>query len=92
MPDCAAARGEAPWNRGAAREWPRVPGVALPPVYRCLKGNAMSSKAHLRAQKRQQRGSRNYVVALLLALLFLLLLVLAVAMVSSGHGIPPGVR
>jgi hypothetical protein len=32
------------------------------------------------------------VVALLLALLLLVLLVLAVAMVSSGHGIPPGVR
>jgi hypothetical protein len=52
----------------------------------------MSSKAHLRPRKRQQRGSRNYVVAALLALLFLVLLVLAVAMVSSGHGIPPGVR
>jgi hypothetical protein len=35
---------------------------------------------------------RPLVVALLLALLFLVLLVLAVAMVSSGHGIPPGVR
>jgi hypothetical protein len=52
----------------------------------------MSSKAHLRPHKRQQKGSRNYVVALLLALLFLVLLALAVAMVSSGHGIPPGVR
>jgi hypothetical protein len=52
----------------------------------------MSSKAHLRPHKRQQQGSRKYVVALLLALLFLVLLVLAVAMVSSGHGIPPGVR
>ena len=55
-------------------------------------GDAMSSKAHLRPRKRQQQGSRNYVVALLLVLLFLVLLVLAVAMVSSGHGIPPGVR
>ena len=51
----------------------------------------MSNKAHLRPHKRQQT-SPNYVVALLLALLFLLLLALAVAMVSSGHGIPPGVR
>jgi hypothetical protein len=31
-------------------------------------------------------------IALLSALLFLVLLALAVAMVSSGHGIPPGVR
>ena len=55
-------------------------------------GDAMSSKAHLRPHKRQQRGRRNYVVALLLALLFLVLVAVAVAMVSSGHGIPPGVR
>ena len=57
-----------------------------------LKGNAMSNKTHLRPRKRQQQASRNRVAGLLLALLFLALVVLAVAMVSSGHGVPPGVR
>jgi hypothetical protein len=53
----------------------------------------MSNKAHLRPhQRQQQQGSRNVVIGLLVALLFLALIFLAVAMVSSGHGVPPGVR
>jgi hypothetical protein len=51
----------------------------------------MSNKAHLRPHKQPQRQSR-VVVALLVVLVFLALIVLAVAMVMSGHGVPPGVR
>jgi hypothetical protein len=91
VPDCAAACGEAPWYRGAARERPRVPGDALLRLP-FLKGNAMSNKAHLRPHKRPQQGSRNRAAALLLALLFVALVALAVVMVSSGHVIPAGVR
>jgi len=54
-------------------------------------GNTMSNKAHLRPHKQPQRQSR-VVVALLVVLVFLALIVLAVAMVMSGHGVPPGVR
>jgi hypothetical protein len=53
----------------------------------------MSNKAHLRPHKQQQPHSRyRALIGLLMVLLFVALLVLAVAMVSSGHGIPPGVR
>ena len=51
----------------------------------------MSNKPHLRPHKQQQSGL-NRTTALLLVLLFVALLVVAVAMVSSGHGVPPGVR
>jgi hypothetical protein len=74
-----------PKCRAGSRRGPPLP-------FTVPEGDEMSNKAHLRPHKRQQQGSRNYVVALLLALLFLVLLALAVAMVSSGHGIPPGVR
>jgi hypothetical protein len=73
---------------GSGRGFPALPSSRLP----FLKGNAMSSKAHLRPHKRQQQGSRNRVTALLLVLLFFALVALAVVMVSSGHVIPPGVR
>jgi preprotein translocase subunit SecG len=52
----------------------------------------MSNKAHLRPHKRPQQGGMNRMTALLMALLFIVLVVVAVAMVSSGHGVPPGVR
>jgi cell division protein FtsL len=54
----------------------------------------MSNKTHLRHSKwlQQQQQRRNRITALLLVLLFVVLLVVAVAMVSTGHGVPPGVR
>jgi len=55
----------------------------------------VSNKTHLRHSKwlqQQQRRRTRAVTSLLLVLAFVALLVLAVAMVSSGHGVPPGVR
>jgi hypothetical protein len=53
----------------------------------------MSNKPHLRPHKQTQRQSGlNRTTAMVMALLFVVLVVVAVAMVSSGHGVPPGVR
>jgi hypothetical protein len=52
----------------------------------------MSNKTHLRPRKQQQQPKSRVVIGLLMALLFLGLVIIAVAMVSSGHGVPPGVR
>jgi predicted nucleic acid-binding Zn ribbon protein len=54
----------------------------------------MSNKTHLRHSKwlQQQQQRRNRITAVLMVLLFAVLLVVAVAMVSTGHGVPPGVR
>jgi hypothetical protein len=78
----ARCRGERPW----------APGAALL-HFRSRKGNAMSNKPHLRPHKQLQRQSGwNRMTAVLMALLFIVLIIVAVAMVSSGHGVPPGVR
>lgn len=74
--------------RESGRGFPALPSSRLP----FLKGNAMSSKAHLRPHKRQRQAARSRMTALLLLLLFIVLVALAVLMVSSGHVVPPGVR